>query len=416
MADYYVDITTSYEAEFNSTSMSISPQSETLVSGDRLIFRWTQHVGSSSGRPSSITVSSWSSGAWTQTGNVSVTYNGGLTTRTVKSSPSVSSDSLTLSATNVSNITFTANVSSGIDTTPDNFELGNPIVSGNPNSYYFADTIKVTGLGSGQSATASASGSARISKNNGQSFSISLSVQNNDRVTTRLRASATYGQQLNTTINIGGVQDTWYVRTKTDPSSGELIQFGRYSGDVKLSDIKIFFGGINNTLDDYRIGDYVPNLPENSSITSDPAVDLALTDFRGAATSLYWDISPDNRVDEINTTSAGTTTYYYEWTSNVDWLLGYGTGMTDACEYKYQFLSRKKNLNGNITNTTDITSTSGSDGTFSKSNYTLRIAVTVGGNVEVEYYGTIRFFARNPLYNSVITETDVDFRWLFYGP
>jgi hypothetical protein len=347
---------------------------------------------------------------------LSVTYNGGLTTRTVKSSPSVSSDSLTLSAVNVSNITFTANVSSGIDTEPDDFELGNPIVSGNPNSYYYADTIKVTGLGSGQSATASASGFARISKNNGASFSINLSVQNNDRILTRLQASSAFGDQRNTIIDIGGVQDTWYVRVKTDPSSGELIQFGRYTGDIKFSDIKLFFGGIFNTLDDYRIGDYVPDLsPYNDKITSNPSVDLALTDFRGAATSLYWDVSPDNRFDEINTESAGVVTHNYEWTSNVDWLLGFGTGMTDACEYKYQFITRKKNQNGVITNTGDISSTSGSDGVYSKANRTLMIQVTVGNNVEVEYYGTIRFYAKNP--NSLVeATTEVAFNWFFYGP
>ena len=421
MADYYVDITTTYEFEFETTSMSISPQSDTLVSGDRLIFRWTNHVGSSTGRPSNIIVSGWSSGAWTQTGNVSVTYNGGLTTRTVKSSPSVSSDGLTLSATNVSNITFTAYVSSGIDTTPNNFDLGTPIVSGNPNSYYYADVIKVTGLGSGQSATASASGLARISKNNGVSFFISLSVQNNDRVITRLQASNAYGDQLNTTINIGGVTDTWYVRTKTDPSSGELILFGHESGSIALSEIGEFFG-IDTTqdstfLDDYRIGDYVPDLsPYNDKITSDASVSLSLLDFRGAATSLYWDVSPDNKASSINTIGNGGT-FNHEWSAVNDWLLGFGVGMTDACEYKYAFLTRKKRINGGaVENTTAITSTSGADGSYGTGNRQLIIQVTVSDNVEEEYFGTLRFYARNPAYPSIETTVDVGFNWFFYGP
>ena len=421
MADYYVDITTTYEFEFETTSMSISPQSDTLVSGDRLIFRWTNHVGSSTGRPSNIIVSGWSSGAWTQTGNVSVTYNGGLTTRTVKSSPSVSSDGLTLSATNVSNITFTAYVSSGIDTTPNNFDLGTPIVSGNPNSYYYADVIKVTGLGSGQSATASASGLARISKNNGVSFFISLSVQNNDRVITRLQASNAYGDQLNTTINIGGVTDTWYVRTKTDPSSGELILFGHESGSIALSEIGEFFG-IDTTqdstfLDDYRIGDYVPDLsPYNDKITSDASVSLSLLDFRGAATSLYWDVSPDNKASSINTIGNGGT-FSHEWSAVNDWLLGFGVGMTDACEYKYAFLTRKKRINGGaVENTTAITSTSGADGSYGTGNRQLIIQVTVSDNVEEEYFGTLRFYARNPAYPSIETTVDVGFNWFFYGP
>ena len=421
MADYYVDITTTYEFEFGSTSMSISPQSDTLVSGDRLIFRWTNHVGNSTGRPSNIIVSSWSSGAWTNQNNVTVTYQGGLTTRTVKTSPSVSSDSLTLSATNVSNITFTANVSSGIDTTPNNFDLGTPIVSGNPNSYYYADVIKVTGLGSGQSATASASGLARISKNNGVSFFISLSVQNNDRVITRLQASNAYGDQLNTTINIGGVTDTWYVRTKTDPSSGEIILFGHQTGSIALSEIGEFFG-IDTTqdstfLDDYRIGNYVPDLsPYNDKITSNASVNLTLLDFRGAATSLYWDVSPDNKASSINTIGNGGT-FTHEWSAVNDWLLGFGVGMTDACEYRYAFLSRKKRINGGaVQNTTAITSTSGSDGSYGTGNRQLIIQVTVGNNVEEEYFGTLRFYARNPAYPSVEATVDVDYNWFFYGP
>lgn len=422
MADYYVDITTSYEAEFNSTSMSISPQSETLVSGDRLIFRWTQHVGSSSGRPSSITVSSWSSGAWTQTGNVSVTYNGGLTTRTVKSSPSVSSDGLTLSATNVSNITFTAYVSSGIDTTPNSFELGASVTSANPNSYYYADIVKVTGMGSGQSATASVSGAGQISKNNGQSFTTgSLSVQNNDRILTRLYSDSSYGAQLNIIVDVGGVQDSWYVRTKTDPSSGELILFGHESGSIALSEIGEFFG-IDTTqdstfLDDYRIGDYVPDLsPYNDKITSDASVSLSLLDFRGAATSLYWDVSPDNKASSINTIGNGGT-FNHEWSAVNDWLLGFGVGMTDACEYKYAFLTRKKRINGGaVENTGLITSTSGADGSYGTGNRQLIIQVTVSDNVEEEYFGTLRFYARNPAYPSIETTVDVGFNWFFYGP
>jgi hypothetical protein len=411
--DLLVQIDTTFEGEGQGFFLvQLSVTSDSFVTGDTLRFRWNSHQGGN--QPSSVTISGWNIGSWTNSNTRTITLGQTSAEKTVRASPTVSQDALSVATSSGGSRGFTANVSSGIDITPDPFSLGSVVNSANPNSVYIADVVRITGLGNGQSATASISSPGVISKNNGISYtSGTLSVLNGDRILVKITASNDYGVLLSTRLSIDTEFSDWSVRTINDPSSGQIIAFGRTTGNIALSEIRAFFGGISNTLDDYRIGAFVPNLSQNSKITSDPNADLALTHFRGAVTSLYFNDPPDNRESSPNTVSSGGL-YFYEWGSGPDWELGFGAGMTDVCEYRYEFVNRKLEQNGTVVDTTDVTMASASAGTYNTANNSLRINVTVPTNVERHYYGTIRFFARHP--SGVATTTEVTFDWFFYGP
>jgi hypothetical protein len=416
MADFTINMTTEYDAEASNTILiELSSYAATMISGDRIRFNWTGHTGGTAGtRPPNIVISSFNSNAFTSNSDVTATYLTTSAWRTVLTPPTDQADTIFVDATNAARVNFVASVSSGIDTTPDdNIELGSNITSANPSSLYQANSITISGLGTGQSTTVTISGTGQVSKTGTSYTTGTLSVQNGDRVYTRMVASGSYGGSVSTTINIGGFTDSWSITNKTDPSTGTIISFGHATGSIPLSDIKAFFGGPNN-LDSYRKGGtYVPAITGyNGNITSSSATSLSLLDFRNAVTALYFDQAPSNKSTAANTTSSSST-YSLSWQAVTDWTLGFGPGMTTSTEYKYVFISRFRQIGNLVVSNSDVTMTSGSDGSYSTSNTSVSIQVSPGQNVEREYFGTIRFYARK---SGVESYTDVQYSFQFYGP
>lgn len=410
MADILVSISTFSDSE---TKFISGGGSEQLVPGDRLGFRWDVHTGPA--QPSSVFVSGWDASAWTNAASATLSLGGGYVYHTVLSSPAEVADILTISATLYDSATYTANVSSGIDSIADQFDLGAAVVGANPGNTYLASSFLVSGLSVGNTVTASASNTGEISKDGQATFtSGSFLVENGDRVWTRLTASSNYGTSVTTSVSVGSVTDFWAVATLGDPATGTILQFGHSTGSVPLSDIKSFFGGGNN-LDSYRRNEFVPTIsPENDSVTDNPAVNLTLLDFRDTITSFYWSVPPSNK-QTSGDTMQGPITALLSWQSTTDWQLGYGPGMTEICEYKFEFLSQFKETlasGGGVANT-DVQMNSVSYTAWGANNKNLVITVTPDEFTEAFYYGTIRCSARNPVDTSIVVTSDIQYNYAF---
>jgi len=408
MADFLFDITTYSDAETNFLS---GGGSQTLSSGDRLGFRWTTHSGGN--QPSNVYVSGWSSTGWTCTSSAALTLGGGYVYHTVLSHPTEQSDVLSITATMFDSATFTAYVSDGIDNVPTAFTLGPSVVGANPNNVYYSRTFVLAGMSNGTSATVSATGTAELSKDGVTYTSGTLLVYNDDRVWTRMAASTSYGTSVNTTVSVTGVNSYWAISTIDDPATGTILQFGHETGNVPLSDVKAFFGGGDN-LGSYRRDEFVPTIsPENDDIVSDPNAWLRLTRFRGSVTAFYWSVPPTNKHTNGDTMQ-GSLTYYLTWQSTTDWQLGYGTGMTDTCEYKFEFLEQwKETLAGGAVANSDVQMNSVSNTIWGANNKTLVIRVTPSVATEAFYDGIIRCSARNPIDTSIVVTADVHYNYAF---
>lgn len=86
--------------------------------------------------------------------------------------------------------------------------------------------------------------------------------------------------------------------------------------------IRDFFGGSNNFRDYYRGGPYVPNIPANANISTDPNT-LRQTSFSGADKASALSVSAPSVFNQVNNgTAAGSSTasgsggaggYTYTW-------------------------------------------------------------------------------------------------------
>jgi len=437
MANHTVNITTEWDSELDDMKVIFTPSSTTLESGDTLTFQWDLHSGGA--EPTHLLVSGFDVLAWDpNNNNIQLNDdNSAGQSKTVKVTlPDISDVINVATVGGTSGFTgsknFTAHVSDGIDRDPDQIDLGS-VTNANPNSLYYADAVQLTGVSVGENFTASVSGSGEISRDNISWTTGTLtSLQLNDWVYTR--NSAANGYDTLETINMairhsvtGTVNftiDDFPITTKIDPALGSVIEFGHLTGPIPLTDLRLFFGALNLfdpvKLSDYlRGGAFVPdltNIGRNTNIAD--SLPLSLLSFRNAATTFYFEEDPANYWSgPINTSNNPVTSYEHGWDLGTDFEMGFGAGMNEGSEFKHEFRERKViNSSGVTSDDTDVDFIGGNPAIWDSDNNNLLIGLEVPGNIEREYYGTIRFHARNILDTSVEIFTDVDYRWFFYGP
>jgi hypothetical protein len=417
MANHTVSVSTNYESESRRYTVIFSPNSASLEPGDRLYFRWTSHSGG--GEPSHLSVSGFSSSAFTSTSGIQLSDdNSASQFRTVQNYPTEQADSITVSGSSGGSKTFTAQVTTGVDDVPDSFSLGPNKTLANPNSTYSAPYVRITGVTPATAITVAATNGAEISLD-GVNFSTASKVGYlDDPVYLRMDAYP-YGQTRTTTLSLNNTSDTWSIVTRMDPQNGQMIQFGHASGDVSLTTVASFFG-VLNTVDDIRLTSYirnnnfVPNITENNGIPTSPPI--SLTDFRNAATSFYFDKFPPNRFMAVNTSGVGTKTYNFAIDVGAQFVMGFGAGMNEGSEYKVQFLERwLTGTNGTRTANSDVTFFGTGRGTYSAAVPGFVVQVTTGETVEKHYQGTVRLWARNRFDKSVEIYADYDYEFFFYS-
>jgi len=111
------------------------------------------------------------------------------------------------------------------DAIPDAFELGGPVTSASISSYYYSNTITVSGLTSGTSVSVVVSGGA-YSKNGGAYTTASGTAQNGDTFVVRVLSSSSYSTQVSATLTIGGVSDSFSVTTEVGDSIPDTFELG----------------------------------------------------------------------------------------------------------------------------------------------------------------------------------------------
>tara|TARA_R110000744_G_scaffold380568_1_gene503245 strand:- start:23099 stop:24352 length:1254 start_codon:yes stop_codon:yes gene_type:complete len=417
MANYTIDITTNYESETTNYNVVLSSNSETMVSGDNLYFRWVSHTGGS--QPASVSVSGFSSTAFTSTTAITLSAaNSVAQFRTVKNPPTQQADIITVSGSSGGSKNFTANVSSGIDDVPNAFSLGADKTLANPNSVYSAPYVKIEGVTPATAITISATGGAETSVD-GINYSTANKVGYLDDAVYLRMSAGNYGVTKSTTLSLGATSDTWSIITRADPANGQKIYFGHASGDVKLSELALFFGVVN-LIDDVKLSSYVknnvlvPDISENNTIPA--ALPISLNQFRNAATSFYFDQYPDNRRMVQNTSNLGTNTYNFGLDLGTEWSMGFGAGMNEGSEYKVQFIERwLTGVNGIKTANTDVNFFGTGKETYSASNDGFVVQVTTSETVEKHYQGIVRLWAKNRYDPSVEIYGDFEYEFFFYS-
>lgn len=125
---------------------------------------------------------------------------------------------LTLATTSltVGSVSSTFNVTTKPDDIPDSFTFTD-ITNQNINTSYTSNTITVSGLGSGVSVSVSVAG-GEYSKNGGGFTSATGTATNGDTFSVRRNSSGSYSTQVDATLTISSVSDTYSITTKTAPS------------------------------------------------------------------------------------------------------------------------------------------------------------------------------------------------------
>lgn len=417
MANYTVDVSTSYESETGRRYVSFSPSSATLETGDKLYFRWVAHSGGS--EPTRMVVENFTTSAFDSASNLLMEDDNSIPVfRTVQAPTPQSIGLRVVSSSGGNSKTFTAHVSSGVDSTPDPFSLGPDKNNANPNTIYSANWVKILGVSAGTPITISVNSGAETSLDGVNFSTANKTGYLNDTVYTRVVAPP-YGQNTAVTLTMNGVTDYWVVNSSANPQNQTKIYFGHLTGDIKLSELAQFFG-VLSVVDDHRLTDYyknnnfVPDITENSNIPA--SGEIALTNFRDAATSFYFSSAPDNKFMAVNTINAGTQTYYFPFDLGTHWNMGFGVGMNEGSEFKMEFVERwLTGGGGSKVANTDVTIFGTGKSTFSSSNNSFVLQVSAGQAQEKHYEGIVRLSARNIYDDSVITSVDVEYSYFFYN-
>lgn len=337
MAIRNVGVYISYEAGTTYWSLSAGDSTNNrleLVKGDTL--QITLYDVDSRGV--TLTASGFSSTYWTNTSNIVTTSSGSKVSQAGMSTPVDVNLTLSVSGGSTSGSrTLYLRFVSGDDITPDAFDLGDNVVGARLGNTYFSRTIQVSGINVGVTASITAGSLIVAGINRGSSYT----VYANQSLQVALTASAAYSSTVGTTLNIGGVTDTWYITTMNDPETGQLIPFPITALPIKMSDVINFWGGLYQTYDQpsarnmlayVRGGQYVPNISANANIPT--AAPLKWTDFIGGATSFFLLFSPQYKEVSVSTLNTAVNAEL-TWTVGTDFDVGFGPGMRHNCEYRY---------------------------------------------------------------------------------
>ncbi|MGB2376146.1 MAG: hypothetical protein ACPH55_00510 [Luminiphilus sp.] len=383
-----------------------------------------------------LSVGAFSTNQWTSGGTMSL-YRGTSGTRTVKTSPTVTTLNIPCSISGYNDGTIYISIVSSVDTTPDNFGgQFSGVTDANPSQEYLLGTIGVTGINT--SVTCSVSGTANTQSRLGSTGTKSASaktVSNGDSITIWGTASSSYNSNTTATVTIGTLTISKTISTMVDPSTGTRIPFPVSSGTISLDDVRKFFGPATAaaSLGNYYFGgSYVPNIssgtPNNNGVPTSGTIDL--TDFYDSCTTLYFSTAPTNKGGFAdNTTSAQTITL--NWNKSSDWELGYGPDMEDGVDYRITHETTQ--IGGNFSSgmteyeisfggvTRDLTvAANRSSHTFAYYNGsgTVFINLTASSTAytEFEMFGEITLEARHKQSTSYTTSATFTYYLFFYGP
>ena len=113
---------------------------------------------------------------------------------------------------------MTVTTAAGSDTTPNSFSFTD--VTGAAILSRFDDTVTITGINTGTTATLTTSDNCSFKVNNGSFSTSSKTVVNNDTITVRIFTLSDAFTLHQGTISVGGVSDTFRVTTGSSPGGG----------------------------------------------------------------------------------------------------------------------------------------------------------------------------------------------------
>lgn len=161
-----------------------------------------------------------------------------VTGTTITASGTAPSSGSTTVAVTVGGVTgnFVISTATPSDTTPNAFSFTDA-TGANASTVTTSNTINISGIDAATTVTASGNGTVSV---NGGSYTNSTTITNGQSINVRLTSNATLGTSnfVETTINIGGVTDTWRVTnrdqvTASPPTALTLTQTTNTSGTAQ---------------------------------------------------------------------------------------------------------------------------------------------------------------------------------------
>lgn len=191
------------------------------------------------------------------------------------------------------------------DSIPDQFELGPDVAPAALNTYYYSNTITISGLSSGLSTTATIGGTGgEFKKNSGSYTTANQTVQNGDTLRVRVLSANTASTARTGVININGITDSFTATTPAGVAGG--VVYIKSSGSISMLDVWGVMGGAPSNVSAlgfvngevlptssvgldmyYRGGANVPDTPYNSGVPT--SGQISLSQFYGAGKSVQFD-------------------------------------------------------------------------------------------------------------------------------
>lgn len=424
MATVNVTLFIRYNYDLGTLTASISPSSPTIYRGDTLVLTLQPQLDASS-YVTGVTIYAWDADKWTDASNASIFAWGNSVTKVVRSDAVIGNEQLAIDVYKTNGngyVEVGIPISADVDNVPDAFNLGPDISGIQPADSFTASLVVVSGITVGVNASISTTGgSAYFTVNNGTAQT-SATVTNGQKVQVFGTASSSYSSSTTITLTIGGVSDSIVVTTTSTPPSEALIPFPVTSGQIRLQQVKDFFGGTlmsspaPNNLRAYLKGaGYVPDISQNASVPS--SGNLALTSLRGSYTTLYFTKFPKS-ILKSTSTLGGSTNLNQTWsigTSGDDKFdVGFGAGMRGAVEFSYSIV---EDTGGNKSTGVSLVVASGSAGVYNANNtYVTVQSPLVSGNSEARYSGTLTINVRSKYSPYPVRTTTCKYFFNFIGP
>lgn len=405
MANHSVNITTYQEP--GTYLLGVSPSSLTVVRGDTITFSYEN----SGGPPVTVAISGFTTSTFTNSTQITLTFDGDSEQRTVRTDATLTTVNLTVSAPGFTSKNVSITITSGIDDTPDAFSFIN-IPTAQPSSVVESNTITLSGFNVNVNVSLT-NGASYMRANDGVWRTTGL-VASGETLKVRLTAAGTYNTAKSTTVTVGNTSTTWTVTTANDPGSGTVINFPvQTAGTVKLSDIKSFFGGSSppNNLRSYlKGGAYVPNITKNAGVPSSGTI--TLQDFIGSGTALYYVRYPASRTAAINTIpSGGVVSVNWDYSnSGSTWnpIIGFGS-LADNCQYRYKVTVTSGAVTSSVPSSVGVWSAWGS----TKS---ITLSFNAPSNSESSNTGYVDFQVRSIYNTAIVTGASANYALEAYGP
>ncbi len=437
MTTYTVGVITSYESEINSYAVNLTyPSGKGSSSSNRLQIRAGvdsivfQNNGSESAKITSINTSQFLVNGSGVT-NVSLLASQSKTLSS-RSTATIGS----LDAINVQHLNSTQNqkalyieIVDPVDADPDGFTLGSNKDDVELSTWYSSNPYIIRGISDGITCRINSTTRCELWKNGSKVTGLNTSVNEGDSVYMRIKSSSAYSQGTLRTMWVGNASDSWTVTTIPDPeTTGEVISH-TFSGNISLDTMSEFFSGVGGSerepagvpidgkayLTDYRrSGDYVPDITGNIAIPTTGTV--YLSQFNYIESRLYFSKNPSDIWQQIEVDPVATDDNHYSWqlVAGTDFIMGYGLGMTDACEFRYELLQSYVTGPDGV-KTTDGSATLGQgSGTWSNTNDFARLDASIDIRAEAFFEGGVRIYARNKIDPSKVIYADFNYEVFIY--